>query len=111
MNLSETSVMVIVGLAAAVCIVAFVCFAVVGAIAYKKGTPDAHRAFNLLLKQSMGLLAIAMIVLSAFVLSLVGKLNEAAVVGLLSGISGFVLGRGSNLLGRRQRQEPPAGAE
>jgi len=79
----------------AVCAVA-VGLTIVGAVAFWRaaGGSDAAWAFTRLLErgEAVKMLTIILIVLSVTMLALLGKLESQGVIGILSGIGGYVLG-------------------
>lgn len=93
MNLSSSFVQV-----ARIALWAFIAavagFTVVGVVAFIKTETGQAKSFTLLFKRGdfLKLLAVAGIVMAVFFLALAGVLSEAAVVAVLSGIAGYVLG-------------------
>jgi hypothetical protein len=67
---------------------------VMGSIAFWKTEKDPAASFSLLIQRAniTQMLAVVMIIMAAVGLRLLDKINAEAVVSLLSGIAGYVLG-------------------
>jgi hypothetical protein len=74
--------------------IAVIGFAAVGAIAVWKGTAES---FGTILQRAniVQMLTVVTIIMAAFVLRVVDKIDSEAVVSILSGIAGYVLGAAS----------------
>jgi hypothetical protein len=82
-----------------------------GIVAYKtvaRERGDPVEAVKTLQRPTVMALTIALIILSTFGLAITGNMQESAVVAILSGISGFILGTHSHrVAGARQDRLPP----
>jgi len=67
---------------------------IIGGIAFWKAQKGAAKTFSLLLQRANALqmLAVILIIVSAVLLSIMGKITPEAVVSILSGVAGYVLG-------------------
>ena len=81
-----------VGLAIIVCLT--LVFGIVGGIAFKRAERGAAKTFSLLFEraQALKMSAVILIVLSSVVLGLLHVIDSNGIVGILSGIAGYVLG-------------------
>ena len=70
------------------------CTMVVGSIAFWRAEKGAARTFSLLLQRAnvLQMLAIFLIIVAACVLRLADSINSEAIVSILSGVAGYVLG-------------------
>jgi hypothetical protein len=80
----------------AICVLA-ICGAIVASKAFARTQVGAAVTFSRLIQRSGGLqlLTVQTIVMSALVLAIVGVLDGAATVSVLSGVAGYVLGKGT----------------
>ena len=69
-------------------------FGIVGGIAFKRAERGAAKTFSLLFEraQALKMSAVILIVLSSVVLGLLHIIDSNGLVGILSGIAGYVLG-------------------
>jgi hypothetical protein len=81
---------------------------IVGSIAFWKTQKGAATTFSLLLQRASALqmLTVILIVVAACALRLIDAINSEAVISLLSGVAGFVLGNiGKVKQGEEERPE------
>lgn len=69
-------------------------FTIVGSIAFWKAKKGAALTFSLLFErgQVLKLCAVILIIISVVLLGIIGKIESTGIVGILSGIAGYVLG-------------------
>jgi uncharacterized membrane protein YedE/YeeE len=69
-------------------------FTIIGGIAFSRTQKGAAKSFTLLVQRGdlIRILTVTLILLVATLLTLLGKIEGAAMVGILSGIAGYVLG-------------------
>lgn len=77
----------------ALCVLA-VCFTILGAISFMRSKVGTAKSFTRLLEraEAVKLSAVILIVLAVTLLALLGRIDSQGVVGILSGIAGYVLG-------------------
>jgi multisubunit Na+/H+ antiporter MnhG subunit len=73
-------------------------FSILGAIAFFKTQNGAAKSFSLLIHRSnaLQLLTVLIIIITAFVLTVLDKIDSQAIVSILSSIAAYVLGRASH---------------
>lgn len=71
-----------------------VCLTIIGSIAFYKTEKGSAKTFSLLLQRSSALqmVTVILIILSAVCLRILNLIESNAIVSILSGISGYVLG-------------------
>jgi hypothetical protein len=77
----------------ALCVLA-TCFTILGAISFWRSKVGTAKSFTRLLEraEAVKLSAVILIVLAVTLLALLGRIESQGVVGILSGIAGYVLG-------------------
>lgn len=77
----------------ALCVLAG-CFTVLGSISFMRSRVGTAKSFTRLLEraEAVKLSAVILIVLAVTLLALLGRIDSQGVVGILSGIAGYVLG-------------------
>lgn len=75
---------------------------IIGGIAFYRAQQGTARTFSLLIQRADAtrLIAVMAIVVAAFVLAMLDKINATGVVSILSGIAGYVLGGANATSGR-----------
>jgi hypothetical protein len=92
---TESTVLTTLALYTTIMVVAItLCTTIVGGIAFWKTQQGAARTFSLLLERAhaLQLLAVILIIVAAVALRMTNGINSEAVVSILSGIAGYVLG-------------------
>ena len=84
------------------------CLTIIGSIAFWKTEKGAAKTFSLLLERSnvLQMLTVILIVAAATLLRLADAINSEAIVSILSGIAGYVLGGVG--FGRQKDKEEPS---
>ena len=92
---TDPTILTTLALYATIMVVAItLCTTIVGGIAFWKTQVGAARTFSLLLERANALqmLAVILIIVAAVALRLQDAINPEAVVSILSGVAGYVLG-------------------
>lgn len=84
-------------------------YTIVGAIAFWKTQKGSAKTFSLLLQRgnALKMLAIVLVIVVATLLTLLGKIEGAAVVGILSSIGGYILGGLERVKAEEENDEKP----
>ena len=80
---------------------------IIGGIAFWKSDKGAARTFSILVQRAnvVQMLAVVLIILAACGLRIMDKINAEAVVSILSGVAGYVLGGSSR--SQQGKEESP----
>ena len=80
---------------------------IIGSIAFWRASSGQAKTFSLLIQRADAtrLITIMLIIIVAFVLSLLGRVDSSATITLLSGVAGYVLGGSS--ANRKESPEAP----
>lgn len=103
-----TNAELLISLACYLTIITFIVvagFTIVGSIAFCRTEKGSAKTFSLLMRRANALqmLTVILIVLVVAVLRLTDSLAEAAVISLLSGVAGYVLGSTGRIDSQRER--------